>query len=83
MSRRDTHIPSSYNPPNTHQQQVGDGNGDHNYWGTAESMTMSRPSSAVGKGRQAGSDAIGEAVAALASASLLFKSHGGTCACLP
>jgi endoglucanase len=56
---------------------VGDGNGDHNYWGSAESMSMSRPSMAVGRGHQAGSDAIGEAAAALASASLLFKSHGG------
>jgi len=60
--------------------QVGDGNGDHNYWGTAETMTMSRPAYAVGRGggRQAGSAAIGEAAAALAATSLLFKQHGDT-----
>ena len=60
--------------------QVGDGNSDHGYWGTAESMSMNRPAHAVGRGngRQAGSAAIGEAAAALAATSLLFKQHGDT-----
>jgi len=64
----------------TYYVQVGDGNSDHGYWGTAESMTMNRPAHAVGRGngRQAGSAAIGEAAAALAATSLLFKQHGDT-----
>ncbi len=40
------------------------------------SMNMNRPSYAVGRGKQAGSDAIAEAAAALASTALLFKQHG-------
>lgn len=72
--RTDSH---SLTHTHTHAQ-VGDGNGDHQVWGTAESMTMNRPARAVGRGKQAGSDAIGEAAAALASASLLFKQHGDT-----
>lgn len=61
--------------------QVGNGDGDHNYWGTAESMTMGRPSYKI-SASDPGSDAAGEAAAALASASLLFKAHGGT-SCVP
>ena len=55
---------------------MGSGNGDHNYWGSAETMNMGRPSSAVGRGRQAGSDATAEAAAALAATSLVFAQHG-------
>lgn len=62
--------------PDTYYVQVGNGNSDHGYWGTAESMTMSRPSYAVGRGREAGSAAIGEAAAALAAISVLFKQQG-------
>jgi hypothetical protein len=39
-------------------------------------MTMARPSYAV-SAKDPGSDAAGEAAAALASAALLFKGHGG------
>jgi hypothetical protein len=43
-------------------------------------MTMSRPSYKI-TASDPGSDAAGEAAAALASASLLFKAHGGTLRC--
>ncbi|GAB5037246.1 beta-endoglucanase [Nannochloropsis oceanica] len=62
----------------TYYVQVGNGNGDHNYWGSAETMSMDRPSYAVGRGRQAGSDAAAEAAAALAATSLVFAQHGDT-----
>ena len=57
---------------------MGSGDSDHNYWGSAETMGMGRPSSAVGRGggRQAGSDAAAEAAAALAATSLVFAQHG-------
>jgi len=41
-------------------------------------MSMDRPSYAVGRGRQAGSDAAAEAAAALAATSLVFAQHGDT-----
>ncbi len=52
--------------------QVGEGQPDHDFWGPAEEMTMLRRSFKIDAGRP-GSDAAGEAAAALASASILFR----------
>ena len=51
--------------------QVGDGNADHSWWGPAEVMAMNRPSYKVTKDNP-GSCVVGEAAAALASASVVF-----------
>ena len=52
--------------------QVGDGNADHSWWGPCEVMTMNRPSYKVTKDNP-GSAVTGEAAAALAIASIVFK----------
>ena len=52
--------------------QVGDGNADHSWWGPCEVMTMNRPSYKVTKDNP-GSAVVGEAAAALAVASIVFK----------
>ena len=52
--------------------QVGDGNADHSWWGPCEVMTMNRPSYCVTKDNP-GSAVVGEAAAALAVASVVFK----------
>jgi len=52
--------------------QVGDGNADHSWWGPCEVMTMNRPSYKVTKDNP-GSAVVGEAAAALAIASVVFK----------
>ena len=52
--------------------QVGDGNADHSWWGPCEVMTMYRPSYKVTKDNP-GSAVVGEAAAALAIASVVFK----------
>ena len=52
--------------------QVGDGNADHSWWGPCEVMTMNRPSYKVTKDNP-GSAVAGEAAAALAIASIVFK----------
>lgn len=51
--------------------QVGDGNADHSWWGSAEAMTMERPSYKVTRDNP-GSCVVGEAAAALASAAVVF-----------
>ncbi|KAG0713792.1 Endoglucanase 16 [Chionoecetes opilio] len=53
--------------------QVGDGGADHAYWGRPEDMTMNRPSYKITSGAP-GSDLAGETAAALAAASIVFKS---------
>lgn len=53
--------------------QVGNGGTDHAYWGSAESMTMERPAYKVDSNNP-GSDLAGETAAALAAASIVFKS---------
>lgn len=53
--------------------QVGDGKLDHSYWGAPETMTMERPAFAITP-QKPGSELAAEAAAALASASLLFRS---------
>lgn len=52
--------------------QVGEGGTDHSWWGPAEVMTMNRPSYKVTKDNP-GSCVVGEASAALAVASIVFK----------
>ena len=52
--------------------QVGDGNADHSWWGPCEVMTMNRPSYCVTKDNP-GSAVVGEAAAALAVASVVYK----------
>ncbi|MDJ0732670.1 MAG: glycoside hydrolase family 9 protein [Nostocaceae cyanobacterium] len=53
--------------------QVGDGNADHAYWGPPEEMTMDRPAFKIDR-ENPGSDLAGEAAAALAAASIIFRS---------
>nr|CAD54730.1 beta-1,4-endoglucanase [Mastotermes darwiniensis] len=53
--------------------QVGDGDADHAYWGRPEDMTMARPAYKIDTSRP-GSDLAGETAAALAAASIVFKS---------
>lgn len=55
--------------------QVGDGNLDHGWWGSAEVMQMSRPSFKVDTSCP-GSDLTGETAAALAAASIIFRNAG-------
>jgi endoglucanase len=54
--------------------QVGDGGQDHSFWGPAESVEarMSRPSAKIDAAHP-GSDLAGEAAAALAATSIVFK----------
>ena len=52
--------------------QVGDGGSDHSWWGPAEVMSMNRPSYKVTKDNP-GSAVVGEAAAALAVTSIVFK----------
>ncbi|MFP4017372.1 MAG: glycoside hydrolase family 9 protein [Halanaerobiales bacterium] len=68
--------------PNVFYYQVGDGNPDHAWWGPAESVEaemqnpnspmQARPSHRVDTGSP-GSTVVGEAAAALASASIIFN----------
>jgi hypothetical protein len=53
--------------------QVGDGDVDHNWWGSAEVMQMERPSFKVDTSCP-GSDVAGETSAAFAAASMAFRS---------
>lgn len=53
--------------------QVGDGAVDHAYWGPAEQMTMPRPAFKIDRDNP-GSDLAGETAAALAAASIAFRS---------
>ena len=53
--------------------QVGSGQVDHAYWGAPEDMTMARPAFKV-DAQNPGSDLTGESAAALASASIVFRS---------
>ncbi|KAF0300354.1 Endoglucanase E-4 [Amphibalanus amphitrite] len=62
--------------------QCGNGDTDHAYWGRAEDMTMNRPCYKITASKP-GSDLAGETAAALAAASILFKtsnpSYSATC----
>src|SRR5690606_8331546 len=67
------YILKAHTAPNEFYGQVGSGNADHAWWGPAEFMKMARPSFKIDVNNP-GSDLAGESAAALASASLLFKS---------
>ncbi|UJR38030.1 hypothetical protein I4U23_030712 [Adineta vaga] len=53
--------------------QVGDGNADHASWGRPEDWTQARPAWKVTR-TQPGSELVGETAAALAAASIVFRS---------
>ncbi|NJN59282.1 MAG: hypothetical protein HC879_18175 [Leptolyngbyaceae cyanobacterium SL_5_9] len=53
--------------------QVGNGELDHSYWGKPEEMSMPRPAYKIDR-QNPGSDLAGEAAAALAAASIVFRS---------
>ena len=55
--------------------QVGNGQLDHAFWGPPEIMTMERPTYQI-NAQSPGSDLAGESAAALASASIIFRSAG-------
>ncbi|WP_413171899.1 glycoside hydrolase family 9 protein [Anabaena azotica] len=57
--------------------QVGLGDSDHAFWGPPEKMTMARPAFKI-DATKPGSDLAGEAAAALASASIIFRSTNVT-----
>ncbi len=54
--------------------QVGDPQLDHAFWGPPEAMTMKRPSFKIDS-KKPGSEIAGEAAAALAAASILFRTE--------
>lgn len=58
--------------PNEFYGQVGSGQADHSWWGSAEVMPMARPSYKVDASCP-GSDLTGETAAALAAASIVFR----------
>ena len=63
----------AHSSDNVFYAQVGNGAADHSYWGPSETMTMARPAYAVTTAKP-GSDVAAEAAAAMASASMLFRS---------
>jgi hypothetical protein len=54
---------------------MGNGGDDHAYWGRPEDMTMSRPAYKI-TASSPGSDLAGETAAALAAASIFYRSLG-------
>ena len=65
-------IVKAHPTPDEFYGQVGLGDADHAYWGPPESMTMPRPAFKIDASNP-GSEVAGEAAAALAAASILFK----------
>ncbi|WP_225847157.1 glycoside hydrolase family 9 protein [Streptomyces sp. HPF1205] len=63
--------------PNVLYGQVGDGSSDHSFWGPAEVNPSPRPSYKIDASCP-GSDLAGEAAAALASSSMVFKASDPT-----
>jgi len=57
--------------------QVGNGGTDHAWWGSAEVMQMARPSYKINASNP-GSDLAGETAAAMAAASIVFKTDDPT-----
>ncbi|CAM6119560.1 unnamed protein product [Calypogeia fissa] len=66
------YIIKAHPSPNVYYFQVGDPNIDHKCWQRAEDVNHTRPSSQV-NATSPGSDVAGEAAAALAAASIVFK----------
>ena len=58
--------------PNVIYGQVGKPSWDHAYWGPPETMTMPRPAYVINS-QKPGTEVAGEAAAALAAASILFR----------
>jgi endoglucanase len=69
----DDYIIAAHPSANVFYGQVADPNTDHQYWGPAETNPTVRPSYAVTSSCP-GSDLVGQASAALASSSIVFKS---------
>ncbi len=67
----------AHTAPNELWGQVGAGNADHAWWGSAEVMQMARPSYKVDASCP-GSDLAGETAAALAAISMVFESTDPT-----
>ncbi|PNF36366.1 hypothetical protein B7P43_G18040 [Cryptotermes secundus] len=63
--------------PNEFYGQVGQGGPDHEYWGRPEDMKMDRPAYKIDTSHP-GSDLAAETAAALAAASIVFKSSDST-----
>jgi endoglucanase len=68
----DDYILAAATGPDTFYGQVANPTTDHQYWGPAEANPVARPSSAV-TASCAGSDLVGQASAALAASSIVFK----------
>src|SRR5581483_11880630 len=68
----DDYIVAAATGPDTFYGQVANPSTDHQYWGPAETNPTVRPSSAV-TSACAGSDLVGQASAALAASSIVFK----------
>src|SRR4051812_12485520 len=73
----DDYLIRSHPSPHVFYGQVGDAGSDHSFWGPPEVNPSPRPSAAVTESCP-GSDLTGEASAALASSSILFKSSDPT-----
>jgi endoglucanase len=69
----DDYIIRAHPSANVFYGQVGDGSSDHSFWGPAEVNPSPRPSYAI-TASCPGSDLAGQAAAALAASSILFKS---------
>ena len=54
--------------------QVGDGDADHGFWGPPQNMNMFRPSCKA-TAAHPGTEAVNEAAAAMAAASILFSNE--------
>ncbi len=63
----------SHTDANTFYYQIGDGELDHQYWGSPELQTGSRPAKCVANSSKAASDILGETAAALALMYLNYK----------
>jgi endoglucanase len=68
----DDYILSAYTAPDVFYGQVANPSTDHQYWGPAETNPVVRPSYAV-TSSCGGSDLVGQASAALASSSIVFR----------
>ncbi len=63
----------SHTDANTFYYQIGDGELDHQYWGSPELQTGSRPAKCVANASKPASDILGETAAALALMYLNYK----------
>lgn len=73
----DDYIIKAHPSPHVFYGQVGDGSSDHSFWGGAEVNPEPRPSYAVTESCP-GSDLVGQAAAAMAASSIVFKTDDPT-----